>query len=100
MDSCTVLRFKALITDVRPLGLDYALTAMFLALLIPQCKTRLYTVVALFGGVCSIALKVAGAGQWNVIVATLLAATLGTFLSFYQERKSKIAMPVDAPIVE
>ncbi len=73
--------FGTLITDVRPLGLDYALTAMFLALLIPQCHTRLHVLVALFGGVCSVALKLAGAGQWNVVIATLLAASLGAVLT-------------------
>ncbi len=73
--------FGSLIEDVRPLGLDYALTAMFLALFIPQCQTRLHVFVGLFAGVASMALKIGGLGQWNVIVATVLAATLGLMLS-------------------
>lgn len=69
-----------LVTDVRPLGLDYALTAMFLALLVPQCRSRLHVLVAVLAMVFSVGLKLAGAGQWNVIIATVAAATCGTFL--------------------
>ena len=36
-----------LVHDVKPLGLDYALTAMFLALLVPQCVSRLHVLVAI-----------------------------------------------------
>ncbi len=73
--------FGALIEDVRPLGLDYALTSMFLALLIPQCRTRLHVLVALCAGAGSVLLKTVGLGQWNVIIATLVAATCGLLLS-------------------
>lgn len=70
-----------LVADVRPLGLDYALTAMFLALLVPQCRNRLHVVTALVAAVLSVGLKLHGAGQWNVIVATIAAASLGAALS-------------------
>ncbi len=72
--------FSSLISDVRPLGLDYALTAMFLALLIPQLYCRLDVIIAIFAGVTSVTLKLLGFGQWNVIVATVLAASLGLAL--------------------
>ena len=71
-----------LVTDVRPLGLDYALTAMFLALLVPQCVSRLHVLVALFTTALSIALKAAGMSQWNVAVATILGASLGVLLLY------------------
>ena len=67
-------------TDVKPLGLDYALTAMFLALLVPQCVSRLHVLVALFTTTLSISLKAAGMTQWNIAVATVLGASLGTWL--------------------
>lgn len=70
-----------LVADVRPLGLDYALTAMFLALLVPQCRSRLHVVTALVAAVLSVGLKLHGAGQWNVIAATMAAASLGAWLS-------------------
>ncbi len=79
--------FGSLIEDVRPLGLDYALTAMFLALFIPQCQTRLHILVGIFAGTSSIALKLAGLGQWNVILATVAAATLGLGLSQWRTKR-------------
>lgn len=72
--------FGGLIADVKPLGLDYALTAMFLALLVPQCRSRLHVLVALVGATLSVGLSLAGAGQWNVVIATVLAAALGAAL--------------------
>ena len=74
-----------LVADVRPLGLDYALTAMFLALLVPQCRTRLHVVTAVVAGTLSVGLKLQGAGQWNVIIATVAAASLGAWLSYRAE---------------
>lgn len=72
----------SLVDDVRPLGLDYAITAMFIALLIPQCSSSLHVLVALFTLVLSIGLKVAGLSQWNVAIATISGATLGLLLSW------------------
>ncbi len=77
--------FGTLITDVRPMGLDYALTAMFLALLVPQFRSNLHVAVAIFAGSASVILKYVGLGQWNVILATLLAATFGLWLHYYNK---------------
>ncbi len=62
------------------LGLDFALPAMFMALLAPLCRDRLHAMVALLSGVLSVMLALAGLGRWNVILATLIAATIGTLL--------------------
>lgn len=69
-----------LVTDVKPLGLDYALAAMFLALLVPQCTDRLHVLTAVMGAFFSVALKSAGFGQWNVVLATIIAATIATVI--------------------
>lgn len=66
-----------LIRDVRPYGLDYALIGMFTALLVFQLKDRRLIAVALLSGLISVALTMAGVSQWNVIIATLIAATVG-----------------------
>lgn len=73
-----------LINDARPLGLDYAITAMFIALLIPQCSSRIHLLVAVFSFTLSIALRELGLPQWNVAIATIIGATLGLAIS---ERK-------------
>ena len=68
---------STLINDVKPMGLDYALPAMFIALLIFQIKDKSHVIVGLITGLLSTALALGGAGQWNVIIATLIGATLG-----------------------
>jgi len=67
-----------LISDVKPLGLDYALSAMFLALLVPQCTDKLHTFTAVLATFLSVALRYAGCGSWNVVIATIAAATCAT----------------------
>jgi 4-azaleucine resistance transporter AzlC len=77
-----------LITDIEPLGLDYALPAMFSALLVLQLFNRIQLAVAVFTGVASVGLALAGAGQWNVMAATVLGATLGVFLELWTKKPS------------
>lgn len=78
--------FGSYVQDIRPLGLDYAITAMFIALLVPQCSSRIHLLVAIFTLCLSIALKVAGLNAWNVAIATITGATLGLLLSLYKEK--------------
>ena len=66
-----------LVTDVRPLGLDYALPAMFIALLVVQVKDYVQIIVALLSGVLAVGLLLLGVTQWYVMIATLVAATAG-----------------------
>jgi 4-azaleucine resistance transporter AzlC len=73
---------STLISDVKPMGLDYALPAMFIALLIFQIKDKSHVVVGIITGLLSTALTLTGAGQWNVIIATLIGATLGAALKW------------------
>ena len=78
-----------LLPDPQRFGLDYALPAMFLALLVPQCRERLLFAAALCSGVFSVCLALAGAGRWNVILATLATATLATWLTARREGHGK-----------
>jgi 4-azaleucine resistance transporter AzlC len=65
-----------LVADVGRFGLDYALIAMFIALLVFQIKDNRLLVAALLSGSLSTVLLLAGASQWNVILATVITATL------------------------
>ena len=76
-----------LITDVKPFALDYALPAMFIALLILQIKGGRYLLVAAVAGVLSIVIWLAGVAQWNVLLATLIAATLGAGVETWTKRR-------------
>lgn len=65
------------IPTVEPLGLDYALPALFITLLVLQIKRRVQIGVALITGALAVVLLQAGLNQWATIVATLIGATLG-----------------------
>ena len=65
------------ITDVRPIGLVYALPAMFMVLLVWQLTSMIRWITAGLAGLISVGLALAGLSQVNVILATVLAASLG-----------------------
>ncbi|MEW5772537.1 MAG: AzlC family ABC transporter permease [Thermodesulfobacteriota bacterium] len=67
----------SLIGDVRPLGLDFALPAMFIALLCGQLKGRPHLAAGVSAAGLALLLPRLGLGQWSVLAATALAATLG-----------------------
>ncbi|MGP9019664.1 AzlC family ABC transporter permease [Streptomyces sp. BR1] len=67
-----------LVTDVRALGLDYALPAMFMALLAAGIVTdRRGLAVAAVAGGGAVVLTLLGLQYWAVLVAAALAATFG-----------------------
>lgn len=68
---------SGLIGDVKPLGLDYALAAMFIGLLVGQCDTPVRVMTALLSGGIATLLYLAGWHQFHIIVATVAGATLG-----------------------
>jgi 4-azaleucine resistance transporter AzlC len=76
------------IADVEPLGLDYALPAMFIALLVLQIKDRVQVGVALLTGMIAVGLLLVGVTQWHVIVATVIGATIGVMLERWTKTRS------------
>lgn len=72
--------FDSAIGDVEPFGLDFALPAMFIALLVPHFAVPRRVLAVFSGAGFSLLFAVLGAGQWNVVLATLAAATLAAFL--------------------
>ena len=71
-----------LVSDVKPLALDFTLPAMFIALLVMQIKSKSEIVVALVAGALCVGLVLIGMDQWSVILATLIGASLGVGLEF------------------
>jgi predicted branched-subunit amino acid permease len=70
------------VPDPRPWGLDYALPALFVALLVLQIAgaTRPKSILAAVAGITglvSVGLTLLGLDHWAVVLATLLGATLG-----------------------
>jgi 4-azaleucine resistance transporter AzlC len=66
-----------LITDVKPLALDYTLPAMFIALLVMQFKKSIDIAVAAITGILCVGLALIGLEQWSVIIATVIGASFG-----------------------
>ena len=64
------------VPDVRPLGLDFALPAMFAVLLIGQLASTAHVVAAAAGAALSLVLAQTPAAPYAVITATMAAATI------------------------
>jgi 4-azaleucine resistance transporter AzlC len=71
-------------------GIDYALTAMFLCLLVFQLKGRLYVFISVIAGLLSVVFFLTIPGNSYVILSSVLAASIGVALkSYYIHHKRK-----------
>ena len=61
-------------------GIDYALIAMFLCLLVLQIRGRLYAATAIVAGVLAVILSLLIPGNLYVVLASVLAATVGVVI--------------------
>ena len=77
-----------MMANIEPFGLDYVLPAMFIALIMLQIEGAADVAVALFTGALSVALLMLGTGQWNVIIATFIGATVGMVLKLWTNNRS------------
>lgn len=66
--------------DIRAYGIDYALPAMFIALLIMQVESKGHALVAIIAAALSMVFYLAGLTQLYLILATICAATAGLLL--------------------
>lgn len=62
-------------------GIDYALPAMFICLLVLQIRNVLYVAVALMAGLLAVAFSLLISGNAYIVAATVSAATVGVILS-------------------
>ncbi len=69
-------------------GIDYALTGMFICLLVFQLRSRIFVATALIAAFCSLLAYVWLPGNAYVIVASCLAATGGFALKRIRKRKA------------
>ena len=67
----------AMIANPEVWGLDFALPAMFVGLLMSACKDKMGAVAAIVGGVISVWLHLLNAGNWAVFFSALAGATAG-----------------------
>ena len=74
-------RLGTLIERPEVWGLDFALPAMFIGLLMLSCRNKSAVAAALTGGVVSVALYLAGFGWWAAFMGAVAGATSGTLVS-------------------
>lgn len=67
-------------------GIDYALSAMFLCLLVFQLRGRIYVLTAIISGSLALAISLLVPGNSFVIIASMLGATAGFALKRYAQR--------------
>lgn len=77
-----------IIPDIEKYGVNFALSAMFIALLVMQVKDRTTLWVALIAGLLSFAFSFFTTSSLNVIIATVSAATLGVYLCRYRQKST------------
>ena len=71
----------AMITAPEAWGLDFALPAMFVGLLISACGNKAGVAAAVVGGAVSVWLHLLNAGNWAAFLGALAGATAGVFLN-------------------
>jgi 4-azaleucine resistance transporter AzlC len=62
-------------------ALDFVLPAMFIVLLVMQISSKNEIIVAVFSALLSISFALTIDGSWNIILATVMAAFLGVYIS-------------------
>ncbi len=73
-------RLGPAIGDPRAWGLDFALVATFIGLLVPQVRDHVTLVVALLSGVVAVAGALVLPGNWYILLAALAALVLALAL--------------------
>lgn len=76
------------IRDPLSWGLDFAMPATFLSILIPQITSMRILLVVLISGICAVAAMLLIPGKWYIIIATIAAAAAGTIMEVIHERRS------------
>lgn len=72
-------------------GIDFALPAMFLALLVLQFQSRIHVVTAILAAVASVACSLFLPGDSNAVIAAVTAASGGYLLQRRRQRGRRVA---------
>ena len=73
----------------RALGIDYALIAMFICLLVFQFRGRKYVITAIIAGISAVIFSLIIPGNAYIILASIVAATLGVLLKNNRSKFSR-----------
>ncbi len=76
----------SIIANPEVLGLDFALPAMFIGLLVGQLKDGLSGIIAGLAALLAIMFKIFIPGNWYIILAALITATIGVVIETWMQR--------------
>ena len=71
------------------LGIDYALIAMFICLLVYQIRKWIHLLTAVIAGVTAVALSLMIPGNAYIVIASVIAATLGVVIKRSAMRRDR-----------
>ena len=74
--------------DIDAYGVDYALPAMFIALLVMQIENVRHVIIALLAASLGLLFYLTGMSQLYIILATVIAATAGVFIKQITKKKA------------
>jgi len=75
------------VPDVRPLGLDFALPAMFAVLLVGQLATPAHVLAAALGAGLALVISQTAAAQWATLAAAVAAAAIASLTPWARSRQ-------------
>lgn len=75
----------SIIGDYKLFGFDFALPALFIALLIPKLTDKPQITAALISAAAVLVCAAAGAAYWGIIIAAAAGATAGLFLEIKKD---------------
>jgi 4-azaleucine resistance transporter AzlC len=84
--SCLGFVTAGVFMDIKVFGLDYALAAMFIGILIFQIKNRLMIFIAVFTGSLCVMFMTLGFGSWSVMAAAVTGATTGMLFDLWNRK--------------
>jgi len=76
------------VPDVKPLGLDFALAAMFAVLLVGQLLTPAHVIAAVLGGGIALILSQTPAAPYATLTAAVVAAAVASVTPWTRQRSS------------
>ena len=85
------------VPDVKPLGLDFALPAMFAVLLVGQLLSKAHVIAALLGGALALILSRTPAAPYATLTAAVAAAAAAALLPQPKQRAPKPGHDAERP---
>lgn len=79
-----------MLTDLEQLGLDFALPAMFIFLLVIQLASIKYILAAILAVGLSLLLFRYLGGHWYIIISTMIAATAGLCIDTFTNKRTRL----------